>query len=132
MRFVIFLDRVARVFQLLLSSRCFPSWQRCQRTWLEVLVVGFRLVPGDWAVAQAIRGLAEQYCFECHTGETPAADINLSSLLAGITEENVEDWKKVGFALERHEMPPPDAEQPEKAQLAEMVSEAERQVIAYL
>ena len=90
------------------------------------------ILPGRALVAQRLRGLAQQYCFECHTGETPAAEINLSSLLAGVTEENVEDWKKLVFALERHEMPPPDAEQPANVQLAGMVFEAERQVIAYL
>ena len=131
-RFVILLDRVARVFQLLFSGRYFRDQKGCQRSLLVVLVVGAMVLPGRLAVAQGMRGLSQQYCLECHTGETPAANIDLSSLLAAVTEENVENWKKVVFALERQEMPPPDAEQPSRGQRREMLGQAERQVIAYL
>ena len=103
-----------------------------QYPWLAVLSVAVVMFPVHQVAGQTLQGLAQRYCMECHDGERPAGNLNLDSVFRGVSGENLSRWKKVVFALERNEMPPPDVEQPSREQRDEMIVQSERQVIRYL
>lgn len=64
----------------------------------------------------------KQYCFDCHAGEQPRADLSLdafkdnSSLI-----KNYDVWERVLEMLETNQMPPADADQPPMEELESFI-----------
>ena len=58
-----------------------------------------------------------QYCLDCHQGPTAKADLDLTVLVDSPSRgEDLEQWSVILRKLERSEMPPSDAEQPEASE----------------
>lgn len=77
-----------------------------------------------------IQPLLKQFCFECHSGETLEAEIDLAAY------KNVESirkqakvWQKIGEMLSSEQMPPPDSAQPTAAQRATMHGWVQRHLL---
>ncbi len=64
-----------------------------------------------------VRPLLNRYCFECHSGEQPEAEIDLS-VFATIADlrNQTKNWLKVREMLDNGQMPPEDADQPNDAE----------------
>ena len=73
----------------------------------------------DDEYADRIRPLVAKYCGECHSGEQPEADLDLTKFktLADIRKAT-RAWQKVGEMLDGGQMPPKDAAQPTDAERA--------------
>ena len=83
---------------------------------LIFLLVAFTANPGEEAAPNfsqdAIPFLAA-YCYSCHTGDQPAADLPLNSFTDNRSlVENRAIWDRVLDMVETGQMPPTDAEQP--------------------
>lgn len=77
--------------------------------------------PPDAAAdyAARIRPLLTKYCRDCHSGEQPEADLDLTTFatLADVRKAT-RAWQKVGEMLDGGQMPPKDAKQPTDAERA--------------
>jgi len=76
-----------------------------------------RFEPLAEQFANEIRPLVERYCVECHAGETPEGDLDLSAFQSLADVRTVpRTWQKVLEMLESGQMPPKDATQPDEPQ----------------
>ncbi len=67
--------------------------------------------------------LAEQYCFDCHSGDEPDAGLALHRIEGGEQfQADRADWTKVLARLRAGEMPPPDYDAPTDEERAKWVS----------
>ncbi|MEQ8785687.1 MAG: DUF1592 domain-containing protein [Pirellulaceae bacterium] len=66
---------------------------------------------------QKVRPLLVKYCFECHNDDLEEAELNLRPFnsLAQVLDDH-KRWVKLLQKVQFHEMPPPDAAQPTKAE----------------
>ena len=85
-------------------------------------VVLVAIAACDWLAAlpqpvradePAVRTFLEQHCYDCHLGEESEAKLDLSTLPLDLnSRENFSKWVLVHDRVQRGEMPPPDAPQP--------------------
>jgi hypothetical protein len=84
----------------------------------------------DWkalesAYANEVRPLVVRHCHECHSGESPEADVDLTAFATFADVRKVpKSWQKVREMLDTGQMPPKDAPQPsdnERTQLRDWV-----------
>ena len=66
---------------------------------------------------QEVLGLLKQYCFDCHSGETIEADLDMS-LFKSLDDirGNIRPWIRISEMLDSRQMPPKESEQPTDAQ----------------
>ncbi len=87
---------------------------------LGLALPGLPASPGQSApdpYGRDIRPLLAKYCFGCHGGAKPKADLNLESFrdeASALKARKI--WKKVYDQLHSDEMPPPDKPQPAPAE----------------
>ena len=68
-----------------------------------------------------IRPILKQFCFECHSGETTEAEIDLGlDATPADVRKHLKAWIKVRAMLESRQMPPKDAKQPSEAERLQM------------
>jgi hypothetical protein len=75
--------------------------------------------------AETVRPFLTAYCTSCHTGEKASAQLDLHRYAAvGEVVQDFARWNRVRERLSAHQMPPPQAKQPDEG--------ARRQVIAWI
>ena len=83
---------------------------------LCLLLVVLAAKPGEKASSDFSKNGAlflEQYCFSCHAGDQPAAELSLDSFTDNHSLiENRDTWERVLEMLITGQMPPSDSEQP--------------------
>ena len=67
------------------------------------------------AAATAHRATLEKYCIRCHSGPTPIAGLNLSTLDTADFAANGVIWEKLARKLRNREMPPTGLPRPDAA-----------------
>lgn len=68
---------------------------------------------GDAVFEKEIRPLVQQYCNDCHSGETTEADIDLDAFSTQADlRRQLDVWLKVRTMLDSRQMPPKDSRQP--------------------
>jgi hypothetical protein len=81
------------------------------------------VVDLDHAYLVQIRPLVERYCYDCHSGESAEADLDLSIFKsAADVRRQAKAWLKVREILLSGQMPPEDSPQPSDIELAGMQS----------
>src|SRR4029078_6884651 len=67
------------------------------------------IAPKPPAAAQVPPDTLQKYCFECHAGKTPEADLSIENLVRqpSISTQS-SDWERVAQMLESGLMPPPE------------------------
>ena len=89
---------------------------RCLCLILILAAVVFTATPGEKDTTDFSKNGAlflEQYCFSCHAGDQPAAELSLDSYADNHSLiENREVWERVLDMVTTNQMPPPDNEQP--------------------
>ena len=60
-----------------------------------------------------VQGLLKQFCFDCHSGETIEADLDMS-LFKSLDDirGNIKPWIRISEMLDSRQMPPKESEQP--------------------
>jgi hypothetical protein len=68
------------------------------------------------AAAPKTPDLFAQFCFPCHSGNTPQAGVNIEKLATNQVSlgEGFQTWTRIAAALEGHVMPPPVMPQPDE------------------
>ena len=83
---------------------------------LALLLVAFTANPGEKDTSDFSQKGAlflEEYCFSCHAGDQPAAELALNSFTDDHSLiENRDIWERVLDMLTTGQMPPPDSDQP--------------------
>ena len=70
-----------------------------------------RVVASEPGFQQAALPLLKQACFDCHSGATTEANLNLELLVSAPSfAASFKSWQKVAAAVEQGKMPPKDAE----------------------
>lgn len=74
------------------------------------------------AYLSAVQPLLKSFCFECHSGDTLEADIDLAAF-TDLTQvrKHTKVWQKIGEMLSSEQMPPPEAKQLNATQRATML-----------
>ncbi len=89
---------------------------RCLCLILMLALVTFTANPGEKDTSDFSQNGAlflEQYCFSCHTGDQPAADLSLDAFSDNHSLiKNREIWERVLDMVTTAQMPPSDSEQP--------------------
>ena len=64
-----------------------------------------------------VQGLLKQFCFDCHSGETIEADLDMS-LFESLDDirGNIKPWIRISEMLDSRQMPPKESEQPAEDQ----------------
>jgi hypothetical protein len=79
--------------------------------------------PGGPSFARDVRPVMEKYCVPCHTGKTPAADLDLSGDKAEAAVVKRRDvWEKVADNVAQMHMPPQGMPQPTHEQRDRLVA----------
>ncbi len=106
---------------------------------LSMIVTGLLFCASDFCIAQSpvtglpvvdggtldprTRALIKTHCGSCHGGEVKEAEINFDAYdSVQKARDNVEVWLKVRQVLNSQQMPPPDAPQPDEADLLRLIS----------
>lgn len=77
---------------------------------------------GDDGVASSTQPFFAEHCFECHGGDAPEAGLNLQSLSTDLADAEVRRrWVDLYDRVDRHEMPPATARQPDSSNRAEFL-----------
>ena len=72
--------------------------------------------------------LFDQYCFDCHSGKSPVADLHLDKLDTANVEKDAEKWELVVRKLRAGMMPPSGMERPDAATREAMIEWLENQL----
>ena len=102
---------------------------RCLCLIVILVLVAFTANPGEKDTTDFSKNGAlflEQYCFSCHAGDQPAAELSLDSYTDNhslIKEREV--WDRVLDMVETTQMPPEDNEQPPMEELESFVAHIE-------
>jgi len=68
-----------------------------------------------------IRPIIEHYCYDCHAGDSPEADLNLAAFATWTdVRKDPHAWQKVSEMLGGRLMPPEEADQPTDAERARL------------
>jgi hypothetical protein len=71
----------------------------------------------DWKTAST--GFVQKFCVDCHSGDSPDADLRLDTLGTSLADRTAFDvWVKLHDKVAAREMPPADAPQPTDAERA--------------
>src|SRR4029079_3190800 len=60
----------------------------------------------------SLQPLFKKYCFDCHSGSEPEAELSIERLQIERFSDDSKLWEKVSRMLDSGDMPPADAEQP--------------------
>lgn len=72
-----------------------------------------------------------KYCLDCHSGTEPTAGLDLNTLSSTSLANERAAWEKVIRKLRAGQMPPSEAEQPEKATVLEVLKSLEQPLDRY-
>ena len=102
---------------------------RCLCLILILVLVAFTANPGEKDTTDFSKNGAlflEQYCFSCHAGDQPAAELSLDSYTDNHSLiKDREVWDRVLDMVETTQMPPEDNEQPPMEELESFVAHIE-------
>lgn len=102
---------------------------RCLCLILILVLVAFTANPGEKDTTDFSKNGAlflEQYCFSCHAGDQPAAELSLDSYVDNHSLiKDREVWDRVLDMVETTQMPPEDNEQPSVEELESFVAHIE-------
>ena len=89
---------------------------RCLCLILMLALVAFTANPGEKDTTDFSKNGAlflEQYCFSCHAGDQPAAEVSLDSFTDNQSLiKNREVWDRILDMITTGQMPPSESEQP--------------------
>ncbi|MCA8993721.1 MAG: DUF1592 domain-containing protein [Planctomycetaceae bacterium] len=86
-------------------------------------LLGSHLLADDAkSLPPEFRRLVTSFCSDCHGGDNPAAKLDLEKLSEHAVTENLAAWEKVVKKINSGQMPPRDAPQPAKEELATALS----------
>ncbi|MCA9032117.1 MAG: DUF1587 domain-containing protein, partial [Planctomycetaceae bacterium] len=86
-------------------------------------LLGSHLLADDAApLPPEFRRLVTSSCSDCHSGNNPVAKLDLEKLGEHAVAENLAAWEKVVKKIKAGQMPPRDAPQPAKEELATALS----------
>ncbi|MDC0308106.1 DUF1592 domain-containing protein, partial [Planctomycetaceae bacterium] len=72
--------------------------------------------------------LVNQYCIDCHSGDDPVANLDLSTLIDQPITSHSASWEKVVKKLQARQMPPSEALQPEAGELTDVLKSLTREL----
>ncbi len=86
----------------------------------------------DEAVQHSIdvKTFTSQYCAACHEGDTPAGNLELTTLDPNSVEDDTHTWEKIVKRLQTRQMPPIDAERPSEEEYRSALNIIERSLDA--
>jgi len=84
----------------------------------------------DASIPDKHRAFFKAYCFDCHDSATREGNVDLEKLPLNVaTLEQAERWQKVLNTLNAGEMPPEDAEQPDRARKTDLLDDLARTMV---
>ena len=107
---------------------------RKQQPIQRVLALGLFFIglAKGWAVEVDGVGLMENYCLDCHDGDTQKGEVNLEAALeARPLVRNLELWKTVINRVENGDMPPKKKDQPSSPERQALLKWLDREVIQF-
>ena len=97
----------------------------------NAFVVHFRMTVVFAMMAACVQGEESQeigflnnYCVKCHDAETKKGDVRLDQLALSVTVNNHDLWTEIVHKIQRGDMPPKDARQPEAVERRAFLAEA--------
>ena len=93
--------------------------------YILLLVVYFASSPDTSVSAEKKKdAFLKTYCVKCHDAETKKGDVRLDQLALSVTVDNHELWTEIVHKIQRGDMPPKDARQPEPEERRAFLAEA--------
>lgn len=84
------------------------------------------LAPIRTVEHSSVLTLVDQYCLDCHSGDEPASEFDLASLIEHQVTTTAGDWEKVVKKLRARQMPPAEALQPQESERESALKNLER------
>jgi hypothetical protein len=84
---------------------------------------GAQLAAAERDLASPAPAFLKRYCFDCHAGSEPEAQIDLKRMLAEPSlATSFKRWQKVAWMVDQTKMPPEEAPQPDEAERKSVVA----------
>ena len=98
-----------------------------------LMIAGFGSISAGEPDAGRITAFLRGYCQDCHAGEKPSGDFNISPLLSDLLSESEPDrdssrWERILRRLRAGQMPPPDADRPPEADYLKAIESLEQRL----